>query len=283
MNWVVWVALGLLQGLTEFLPVSSSGHLVLAQRLFGLSIPGVLLEVTVHVGTALAVVVLFARELWAMIVAVARWPFRNRRGIRGTAAVRADYAWRGLATNVVIATVVTGIIGIAFQPYFREAFDTPRVAAVMLLVTGVVLYASRFLRPGRRAQTDLGPADAVWVGAAQGLAILPGLSRSGLTMVSGLSRKLTGEAAARFSFLLSLPAIAGATLIETVGSPDLSAAIAAGLPISGLALALGAAFLSGLAAMSFMVRLVGRGHLHRFAWYCWIAGAAALLWLYLAA
>lgn len=279
MNWLAWVTLGVLQGLTEFLPVSSSGHLVLAQKLFGLSVPGVLLEVTVHAATALAVVVLYARELWAMLVAVLRWFARKRPGIRGSAVVRADYRWRGLVTNIILATVVTSIIGFAFQPYFRQAFEEPKVAAGMLLVTGVVLFATRWLRTGRRDLDDLQPGDAVWVGAAQGLAILPGLSRSGLTMTGGLARKLNGEAAARFSFLLSLPAIVGASLVETVGSQELKSALASGIPTAGLAAAFGAAFLAGLIAMIVAVRLIERGHLYRFAWYCWAVGAAALGWL----
>lgn len=281
MNWFTWVLLGVLQGLAEFLPVSSSGHLVLAQKLLGLSVPGVLLEVTVHAGTALAVVVLFARELWCMTRAVLRRLFRGRPGVRGP-ALRADYAWRRLVTNILLATVVTSVIGFAFQPYFRGAFENPKVAAVMLLLTGVILFASSRLRRGRRGQADLGPGDAIWIGAAQGLAILPGLSRSGLTIVGGLARKLTGAAAARFSFLLSLPAIAGAVLVEVVRSSELKAALAAGVPVSGLALAFAAAFVFGLVAMVLLVRLIERGHLHWFAWYCWLVGGAALLWLYLA-
>ena len=282
MNWFTWALFGVLQGLAEFLPVSSSGHLVLAQKLLGLSVPGVLLEVTVHAGTALAVVVLFARELWLMTRAVLRRLFRGRPGVRGPALVRADYAWRRLVTNILLATVVTSVIGFAFQSYFRGAFENPKVAAVMLLLTGVILFASSRLRRGRRGQDDLGPGDAIWIGAAQGLAILPGLSRSGLTIVGGLARKLTGAAAARFSFLLSLPAIAGAVLVETVRSSELKAALAAGVPASGLAVAFAAAFVFGLAAMVLLVRLIERGRLHWFAWYCWLAGGAALLWLYLA-
>lgn len=283
MNWLVWIALGVLQGLTEFLPVSSSGHLVLAQRLFGLSVPGVLLEVTVHLGTALAVIALFAREIWAMLAAIARWFVRKKPGIRGTAQVRADYAWRGLATNVIVATAVTAVIGFAFQPFFRGAFEMPQVAATMLLVTGAVLFASRWFRRGRRSETEIGPADAIWIGAAQGLAILPGLSRSGMTIVGGLARKLSGEAAAKFSFLLSLPAIVGAGLVEAVGSQELKAALAAGVPLGGLGLAMGAAFVSGLVAMVLAIRLVEKGRLHSFSWYCWLVGLGALAWLYLAA
>ncbi len=283
MNWIEWIALGVLQGLTEFLPVSSSGHLVLAQRLLGFQVPGVLLEVIVHLGTAVAVVVLFARELWAMLVAVLRWFGPGRSGRGKTAAARADRAWRGLVTNILAATAATSLIGFAFQPYFRGAFETPKVAAAMLLVTGAVLYATSWLGRGRRSQTDLGPADAVLIGAAQGLAILPGLSRSGLTIAGGLTRKLTGEAAARFSFLLSLPAIVGATVVETAGSDELRAALASGLPVGGLVLAFGAAFVSGLFAMLFLVRVIERGRLSRFAWYCWAVGAAALVWLSLAA
>lgn len=281
MSWFVWVLLGLVQGLTEFLPVSSSGHLVLAQRLFGLSVPGVVLEVTVHVATALAVIVLFAREIWAMIAAVSRWFVRNRRGLRGRSRVRDDLAWRALVTNLVLATVVTSLIGFGFQPFFRSAFENPVVAAAMLLVTGVVLYLSDRLRRGRRVLADIGPVDAMWVGVAQGLAILPGLSRSGLTIVGGLARKMTGVAAARFSFLLSLAAITGAALVEAVGSPELGAALAAGLPVQGLVIAFVAAFVSGLGAMVFLTRIIERNGLGKFAWYCWAAGAASLVWLLL--
>jgi undecaprenyl-diphosphatase len=279
MDWLSWMLLGVLQGLTEFLPVSSSGHLVLAQRLLGLSLPGVLLEVTVHAGTALAVLVLFGRDLYEMTRAVLRWPFRRRPGIRGAAVVRADYARRGLVTNLLIATAVTSVVGFTFQPYFRTAFESPKVVAAMLLVTGVILFASSRLRRGRRNHSDLGPADALLIGAAQGLAILPGLSRSGLTLAVGLARNLTGASAARFSFLLSLPAIAGATLVETIGSGNLETALTLGVPVVGLVLSFVAAFIFGLMGMVWLVSLIERGRLHWFAWYCWIIGGASLMWL----
>ncbi|MCL6581907.1 MAG: undecaprenyl-diphosphate phosphatase, partial [Firmicutes bacterium] len=115
----------------------------------------------------------------------------------------------------------------------------------------------------------------------QGLAILPGLSRSGLTIVGGLARRLTPQASARFSFLLSLPAIAGAALVEALGEEGLAAALAGGVPLAGLAAALVAAFLSGLVAMLVLVRVAAGGRLHWFAWYCWLVGAAALIWLWL--
>jgi len=282
MHWAVWVLFGVLQGLTEFLPVSSSGHLVLAQKLLGLNVPGVLLEVTVHLGTALAVVVLYAGELWAMVRAVAGWFGRRRPGLTGTVVSKADQAWRRLVTNIIVATAVTAGIGFAFQPFFRGAFETPTTAAAMLLVTGVVLYATRWVREGRRSRKDLGPTDAVVIGLAQGLAILPGLSRSGLTIAGGLVRKLDGEAAAHFSFLLSLPAIVGAAAVEAAGSHELRAALASGVPAAGLGLALATAFLSGLAAMTVLLRVVERGHLYRFAWYCWLVGGLSLVWLHLA-
>ena len=282
MTWFTWVFLGVLQGLTEFLPVSSSGHLVLAQSVLGVTVAGVVLEVTVHVATALAVVVLYRRDLGRMLAAVARWAFRRRPGLRGAAVVREDHAWRGLAMNILLATLVTSAIGFGFQPFFRGAFEQPKVAAGMLLVTGAVLYASRWIRKGRRGPSDLGPADAFWVGIAQGLAILPGLSRSGLTIVGGLTRKLRGEAAARFAFLLAIPAVLGAALVETVGSGEFSAALRAGVSLGGLGAAFAAAFVAGLGAMVLLVRIVERGQLHRFAWYCWLAGGAALAWLYLA-
>lgn len=288
MSWLDWILLGVLQGLTEFLPVSSSGHLVLAQTLLGVRAPGVLLEVTVHAATAVAVLVLFAGELWAMLVALVRWLLGSRGGRRpggrrpaGAASSIRDSEWRGLLANIILATAVTAAIGFAFQPFFRNAFERPTVAAAMLLVTGVILFATSRLRPGRRELGHLRPADAVVVGVAQGLAILPGLSRSGLTIVGGLTRKLSGAAAARFSFLLSLPAIAGATLVEVVGSDELRMVLSEGAqaPIKGLVLASAAAFVSGLLAMLLLIRVVERGRLYRFAWYCWLVGGTALVWL----
>jgi len=279
MDLLVGVALGLIQGLTEFLPVSSSGHLVLAQALFGLEVPGVLLELTAHLGTALAVTVLFARELGSMVGAAWRWLGRGRAGLRGEATVRADSAWRRLLANLILATGVTAAVGLAFRPLFLRSFETPDVAATMLLVTGLVLAVSARLGRGRRTEKDLGAADAVWVGAFQGLAILPGLSRSGLTIVGGLARRLSPQASARFSFLLSLPAIVGAALVEVLGEKGLAAALEGGVPVAGLATVFAASFFSGLLAMLVLVRVAASGRLHWFAGYCWLVGAAALVWL----
>jgi len=278
LDWLTWLFLGVLQGLTEFLPVSSSGHLVLAQEFLGVQTPGVLLEVTVHAATAAAVVVLFARELWRMLAAVAAWFRPGRRGPRGRDWSRENVAWRGLAANLLVATAATALIGFGLEPLFRVTFEEPRVAAVMLLVTGLVLLLSSRFASGRRTERQIRPSDAVAVGVAQGLAILPGLSRSGMTIVAGLSRGLEGRSAARFSFLLSLPAIAGAGLVEVSRAGDISRAAAPGLPLGGLALAFVAAFVSGVMAMVVLARLVERGRLHRFAWYCWALGAAALAW-----
>ena len=273
MEWLSWVLLGLVQGLTEFLPVSSSGHLVLGQVLLGLEAPGVLLEVTVHAATAAAVVTLFAREIASMAAAVLRWPLGPGRALEG------DAAWRRLAWNLFVATAATSVMGFGLEPVFRGAFETPVVAAVMLLVTGTVLFLTVRLARGRLDLHDIRASDAVLVGVFQGLAILPGLSRSGMTIVGGLTRGLSGEASARFSFLLSLPAIAGATLVEVFRSLGTYGPAPGGLPLSGLALAFAAAFTSGLGAMVLLIRIVRRGGLHRFAWYCWAVGAAALIWL----
>lgn len=275
MDWWSWVFLGVLQGLTEFLPVSSSGHLVLAQSLLGLETPGILLEITVHVATAAAVAVLFFRELAGMVGAVLRWPLRTRPGSRG----RDDARWRRMFLNLLLATAVTAVVGFSLEPLFRGAFERPMVAAGMLLVTGTVLFLSARFRPGSRGLAQIRPTDAALVGVAQGLAILPGLSRSGLTIVGGLSRGLEAETAARFSFLLSLPAIAGAALVELVRFDGLGTVLGGGLPVGGLLVAFAAAFLSGLAAMVLLTRLIRRGKFHRFAWYCWFVGAAALVWL----
>lgn len=255
--------LGLIQGLTEFFPISSSGHLALGEALLGVNPGGVAFEVSVHVATMAAVAVYYARRIGAL----------------AAGALRGDRAAWAFLGKLSLASLPAAAAGLTLQDPIAAAFDSPTLVAGLLLVTGAVLWASRrFGSPSdRAAPSDGGPpwSSALWVGVAQAFALLPGISRSGTTVVAGLWRGLPPAKAAEFSFLLSLPAILGASLLEL---PDLLAGHA-GASWTAIVLAFAAAGVSGFFALVYLVRWLERGRLHRFAYYCWaVAGLFLLAW-----
>jgi len=252
---VRYAALGLVQGLTEFLPVSSSGHLVLAQRYLGVEAPGIVLEVALHVATALAIVIYFRRRLVTIFAASAG-------GKRG---------WLRFAALIVVASIPAAVVGLGFEDNIELLFESNRLVGGALLFTAAVLITSTFLRRGDAKLAEMSVVAAVVVGLGQALAIAPGVSRSGMTIVAGLALGLAGAEAATFSFLLSVPAILGAAALEAgkIGTFDGS--------WLALALAFVIAFAAGLAAIHVVLASV-RGR--RFGWfgaYCAVVGLAALL------
>jgi len=258
MGTVESVLLGVLQGLTEFLPVSSSGHLVLAQSLMpAFRQPGVLFDVLLHAGTLLAVLVYFRSDVLALVRSL---------GPRG------EPTYRRLAFLIAAGTVPTGLIGVLFKDPLEALFHAPRAAAAMLLVTGGLLWISEVLGRPRDGLDRLGYPRALAVGTVQGLAIVPGISRSGSTIAAGTLLGVRGEEAARFSFLLSVPAILGAVVLQLpeVSSVDAGASLAYGVGVL-------AAFAAGLGAIRFLMGAIRRGRFRWFAVYCWVLGAGYLL------
>jgi undecaprenyl-diphosphatase len=253
------ILLGLLQGLTEFLPVSSSGHLALAEHYFGIDSPGVTFEVFVHFGTAMAVVFYFRKRIASIMVALSRALVRLQH----------DADEVRLAMHLLLATVPAAVVGFLLAPRVERAFDSPVLVSILLIATGFILWFSGKLFPGtKRRETWL---DALAIGGAQALAILPGISRSGTTVTAGLAVGLERKAAAEFAFLLSVPVIFGAA------AASLGDAMKAGAA-SGPALAFGtiAAFLSALPAIALLLRAVTAGKLSNFAYYCWAVGVVSL-------
>lgn len=263
--------LGVVQGLTEFLPVSSSGHLVIGQALLGVQSPGIAFEVLVHFATLIVIMAVFHRETGLLLRAVGRLPGLLLRGGLGRAL--ADEGDVRLLALVVLGSVPAGAAGLVLRGAAGELFGNLRTVGLALLVTGALLWVSDRARPGRAALLAITPAQALAVGIAQACALVPGISRSGATIVAGLFAGLSREAAAGFSFLLAIPAILGATLLE------LKDIAAAGVPISGAALVAGmvAAGLAGYGALRVLLRFVRAGRLRLFAYYAWAVGAAAFL------
>lgn len=307
--WWQALVLGVLQGLSEFLPVSSSGHLVLVPFVLSWPAPGLAFDAAVHGGTAGALVAVFRRELFAML-----------RGLAGGADGDARLARRLLAL-VVVGTLPLVVVGLTIRPLIEAAFEFAPAAATGLLLTAAILVGgerwrtrrvARSARTASTSETDADDADdpaepapseqpgtitigadptdpdattlaglrvrtALLIGIGQTLAVTPGVSRSGATIMSGMVAGLTREAAARFAFLLAMPALAGATALSGV---ELLSEGAGTLGWAGLAGAVVLAFGSGLAAVTWLLRLVARTSLTGFAVYC--AGAGVLGWVAIA-
>jgi undecaprenyl-diphosphatase len=257
-TWWQAVVLGVVQGLTEFLPVSSSGHLVLAERLLGVTTPGVFVEVALHVATLGSVLVVFGSRVLEL----------------GTGLVSGRPGQRTYVWLLALATVPAAVLGVLFNDLVERAFDSLALVGVAFLVTGTLLWTTR-----GRSGTGEAPSTggAVGIGLLQALAILPGVSRSGATVTGALWSGLSPQRAAEFSFLMAIPTIAGAAALE---APDaLAAADAVG--VAPLVVACVAALASGVWAIRFLLALLRRGRFHAFAPYCWAVGAltlAAALW-----
>lgn len=245
------ILLGVLQGLTEFLPVSSSGHLVIAQALLGIDEPMLTFDVFVHVGTLAAVFTVFWRDIWALL----RRPFQR------------------LTLLLIVGTIPAALAGFFLQDFFAGLFSSLTAVAAALALTGVLLKISDNFT-GQRRLEDMRLLDALVVGLFQGVAIMPGLSRSGSTIFGSLLMGLKREEAARFSFLLSIPIILGAAAVQV---KDISGA-AGGLELQWTYL-LGAAVagLCGYAAIRVFLRLLAKKSLRYFAYYCWALAALVAL------
>ena len=263
--------LGAVQGLTEFLPVSSSGHLVLFQNLFGFKEPEIFFDVSLHVGTLTAICAFFYKDLKAMISAVfsrSTWSPGNT-GLWESLCAQRETRLIGL---ILVGTLPTCLIGLLIKPMAEKIFSSVFLVGSMLAVTGLLLWLTRRTKKAGRDVTQLTVWDALWIGTIQGTAIFPGLSRSGTTIAVGLFAGLGRETAARFSFLLSIPAIIGAMILEA------GDALSSGFP-PAKAVLLGTlvAAVVGYAALSILIRLVKKGDLYVFAPYCWLLGLVAMI------
>lgn len=272
----LWPALllGLIQGLTEFLPVSSSGHLVVGSHLLPLHEPSLLFDVILHVGTLLPVLWLYRAELAQIVAALGRLVTKRSKA----ALWREDRGLR-LAVCVAIGTVPTALMGALLEDLFERLFSSPTVVGVTFIVTGGILISTLIRRGAgvaeEPADSHLGltPLRALVVGVAQGCAITPGISRSGTTIAAALLLGIDRTMAARLSFLLSIPAILGAVALHLR-----KATLAGGGELAIYVAGATVAAVSGYLALRLLVGLVRRGGMHWFALYLWPLGIAVLIW-----
>ncbi len=269
MAWWEAALLGLVQGLTEFLPVSSSGHLVLGQYLLGIETAGgVTFEVFVHFGTVLSILTVYRVRVLRLLGAsfsAALHPAELSARYRNEDEVR-------MAAFILITMIPTGLVYLLLGDRIEALFGDPRLVCAMLLVTGVLLLLTLVRRhPDGR----LTPLKALVIGLAQSAAMTPGISRSGSTICAALYQNVESEKAADFSFLMLLPVVIGATLIKSFEMMEQGSAVGAGALVLGTL----AAYLSGIVAIRLVLGVVARGQLHYFAFYLFVVGTLGLVFI----
>lgn len=248
------VILGIVQGLTEWLPVSSSGHLAMAKELAGWQ-PPIIFYVLLHLGTLLVIVGFFRRDIVEILRALSKRDFRSEHG--------------RLGVLVVVGSVPTAVLGYVFQDLFKSFFDNLVVVGAALLATGVLLFFSE----RREGERDLTYVDSLLMGVAQGIAIIPGVSRSGATISTGLLRRVDRETAFRLSFLLSIPAVLGAAVAE---SGDLNFLVGSG-DVIAVVVGVVTSMVVGYLSLKVLLKVVVKRRFHYFAFYCWTAGILAIV------
>lgn len=255
------IILGIVQGLTEFLPISSSGHLVVVQSLLKVAEEMVVsFDIVIHLGTLLAVVAYFREDLARLI----RGLFAGEKGSLQ------------LTLYLIIGTVPAVLFGIGAKDFLEKLFGSASATAWQLLFNGALLLVADQLS-GRRALDQMNTADAWWIGIGQAIAIIPGISRSGATIAAGLWRKLSRQAAARFSFLLSIPVIFGAGLLEL---PDLLSGGYRQIGAAGFWAGFISSAITGYLVIKFFLNYLQRGTLKFFGYYCLVLGGIAVIWFW---
>lgn len=269
MSWIEALILGLVQGLTEYLPVSSSGHLQIGQHLLGVeNVGGLTFDIVVHVATVFATLVILWNEVSWILKGLFRW--------NGSLNDEQKYA-----INILISMIPVGIVGLCFKDYIDAIFEgSLTVVGCCLLVTSFLLALTQFYKPKERE--SISPLHAFIIGVAQAVAVLPGLSRSGSTIATGLLLGNSRKNLAQFSFLMVIPPILGEALLDfkhiVAPSAEYLAehGVEAQIPMLSLVVGFLAAFVSGCIACKWMIALVRRCNLIYFAIYCAIAGILAI-------
>ncbi len=256
------VLLGVLQGVTEFLPISSSGHLAIASHLIDLQKEDILYETLLHFATMLAIIIYFRRRITLIIKAFLGIFFKRYSMIYFE---NKRYLW-----GIILASIPTGIIGLSLQNTVIGVFQSTTIIGYALILTSVILYISDKFNPSGKLTTK----SAIVIGIIQGLAVFPGISRSGSTIATAVMLNVNRKEAAEFSMLISLPAILGATILQ-LKDIDPSSLIDLNFYLLGM----GAAFITALFAISFMLYVVRTAKLTYFAVYCLLAGIATIIFL----
>lgn len=262
------IVLGIVQGLTEFLPISSSGHLVIGSELLNFNDPGISFEVFLHLGSLLAVIIAFRSEIKSMLQAL----FSSDAQRKADPELGRSFMWN---IYVVVATIPAVFAGLFLKDSIEAIFDNILVTFTMLAVTGTIMLLTRQLS---EKAIPVNCPRALLIGVAQATAIMPGLSRSGSTIFTGMLLGINRETAAKFSFIMSIPAILGASVLKL---SDMMTTPPTGDTVLNLMAGTVASFISGYLAIVLLMHIVRQGRLHWFGLYCFFVSAVGFIWYFL--
>lgn len=260
------IILGIIQGLTEFLPVSSSGHLTVAQHLLGVPEERILFfTVVLHVGTLVSIFFVYSKDIYHLCKEFVLLIFELITG----KGLKFNNEYRKLGLLIIIATIPTGLMGILFKDLFTGFYKSQLIIGISLIITGTLLWVAEKIHTGEKDLKKMRWYDAIFVGIFQGLAITPGISRSGSTIVGSLFRGFNKKLATRFSFLISIPSIMGATLLETKEALTIGLGeFTLGILFAGIF----ASFLAGVFAIRTLINFINKEKLYYFSYYTWTVG-----------
>ncbi|MBR1988864.1 MAG: undecaprenyl-diphosphate phosphatase [Firmicutes bacterium] len=277
MTYFEAVILGLVQGLAEFLPISSSGHLALLQQWFGIEEDKVLLfAVLLHVGTLISVFIVYWKDIWELIVELC---LTIKDIFTGKGLRIEERPVRKLGVMIIVATIPTGIIGILFNDLFDSLYTSVLPIGIGLIITGFLLTLAEKMGSSKRGIKQMNYRNAIFIGIVQGIAICPGISRSGSTLFGSLVCNLNREFAVKYVFLISIPSILGSAVLEA------PAALEAGFDMAQLGpvlVGMIVAAVSGLVAIKTMIKVVSNKKLNYFSYYVWLLGAAVVIYSFFA-
>ena len=276
MTYLEAIILGLVQGLTEFLPVSSSGHLTILQHLFEINGDKVVLfTILLHVGTLFSVTFMYFKDLKELVIEL----FLTIKDLlTGKGLKLKERPVRKLGVMIVVTTLVTGVIGIAFEDVFVSFYKSLVPVSIGLIITGILLWISESIKPGKRNIENLNFRNAIYIGVMQGIAICPGISRSGATLVGGLTTKLDRAFAVKYAFLISFPAILGSAVMEINELFDAAIAPSSYGPII---IGMLVAAISGIFAIKAMIAIVSKYSLKYFSVYVWLVAIFLIIYNFL--
>lgn len=271
MGYFEAIVLGLVQGLAEFLPISSSGHLALLQNIFGVNPDKVLFfAVMLHLGTLISVFIVYWKDIWELVVELV---LTIRDLVTGRGLRLSERPVRKLGVMIIVATIPTAVIGLLFQDFFNGLYLSYVAIGIGFLITGVIMFLAERMGSANKGIEKMNFRNAIFVGVLQGIAICPGISRSGSTLVGGLTTGLRREFAVKFAFLISIPSILGSVVLEV---PD---ALEAGIDqalLGPILAGMVVAAVSGFIAIKTMIRIVSNKKLSYFSYYVWILGIATV-------
>lgn len=265
------IILGIVQGLSEFLPISSSGHLVLFEEILNFNQGGIAFEVFVHFGTLIAVLIAFRRDIWKMIILLPGLPKFVFNGIRIN---NSEDEYKALTFFIIVGSIPAAVIGILFENQIESLFNNPILVLIALFVTGIIVWSSKFPKERKAFMNSF---QSFLIGIAQAFAIIPGISRSGSTILTALWLGINRETAARFSFLLSVPVIFGASLIKF---KDLLEVPPPTDQILNLIFGTVAALISGYIAIIWLLDVIRKQKLEWFGIYCMVVSIVGLAIIY---